>query len=84
MFEIFSDANSVIMKHLLSTIFALLIAFNLSAQNTHNGHEYIDLGLSVKWATHNVGANTPEECGDYYAWGETTTKSTYFASNCTT
>ena len=72
------------MKHLLSTIFALLIAFNLSAQNIHNGHEYIDLGLSVKWATHNVGANTPEECGDYYAWGETTTKSTYFASNCTT
>ena len=42
-----------------------------------NGHEYVDLGLSVKWATMNVGAKTPEEYGDYFAWGETTTKSTY-------
>lgn len=42
-----------------------------------NGHGYVDLGLSVKWATCNVGANSPEEYGDYFAWGETTTKSTY-------
>lgn len=34
-------------------------------------HEYVDLGLSVKWATMNVGATTPEEYGDYFAWGET-------------
>lgn len=40
-------------------------------------HEYVDLGLSVKWATCNVGASKPEEYGDYYAWGETETKSTY-------
>lgn len=33
--------------------------------------EYVDLGLSVKWATCNVGASTPEEYGDYFAWGET-------------
>lgn len=39
-----------------------------------NAFEYVDLGLGVKWATHNVGAETPEEYGDYYAWGETTTK----------
>lgn len=38
---------------------------------TENGHEYIDLGLSVKWATCNVGATKPEEGGDYFAWGET-------------
>ena len=44
--------------------------------NTGN-HEYVDLGLSVKWATCNVGASKPEEYGDYFAWGETTTKSTY-------
>ena len=43
----------------------------------YNGHEYVDLGLSVKWATCNVGANAPEEYGDYFAWGETQTKSTY-------
>ena len=37
----------------------------------------VDLGLSVKWATCNVGADNPEDYGDYYAWGETETKSTY-------
>jgi len=42
-----------------------------------NGHEWVDLGLSVKWATCNVGADSPEDYGDYYAWGETTTKSDY-------
>ena len=46
--------------------------------------EYVDLGLSVKWATCNVGASKPEEYGDYFAWGETTTKDTYSTSNCPT
>ena len=32
-----------------------------------NEHKYVDLGLSVKWATCNVGANLPEECGYYFA-----------------
>lgn len=49
-----------------------------------NGHEWVDLGLSVMWATCNVGASSPEEYGDYFAWGETTTKSSYTASNSTT
>ena len=44
---------------------------------TENGYGYVDLGLSVKWATCNVGANNPEDYGDYFAWGETTTKDTY-------
>ena len=39
-----------------------------------NGYEYVDLGLSVKWAAYNVGANKPEDYGNYYAWRETTTK----------
>ena len=51
---------------------------------TANGHEYVDLGLSVKWATCNVGANSPEEYGDYFAWGETSTKETYDYDNCPT
>ena len=34
-------------------------------------HAYIDLGLSVKWATCNLGAYLPEEPGDYFAFGET-------------
>ncbi len=49
-----------------------------------NGHEYVDLGLSVKWATCNVGASTPGDYGNYYAWDETTTKSNYTESNSTT
>ena len=36
--------------------------------------EYVDLGLSVKWATCNIGAESPEDSGNYYAWGETKTK----------
>ena len=40
-------------------------------------HGYVDLGLSVKWATCNVGADSPEDYGDYFAWGETQPKSTY-------
>ena len=42
---------------------------------------YVDLGLSVKWATCNLGANAPEEFGDYYAWGETRPKETFTDEN---
>lgn len=44
-----------------------------------NGHDWVDLGLpsGTKWATCNVGAETPEGYGDYFAWGETTTKESY-------
>ena len=42
-----------------------------------NGHEWVDLGLSVKWATCNVGASSPSEYGNYYAWGKTLPKSDY-------
>ncbi len=43
-------------------------------------HEFVDLGLpsGTLWATCNVGANAPEECGDYFAWGETEPKTTYY------
>ena len=50
----------------------------------NNNHEYVDLGLSVKWATCNVGAETPEAYGNYYAWGETTTKTDYSSSTSAT
>lgn len=42
---------------------------------------YVDLGLSVKWAKCNIGANSPEEIGSYFAWGETTTKDEYSEVN---
>ena len=46
-----------------------------------NGHDWVDLGLSVKWATCNIGANKPEDYGDYFAWGETKTKDEYIGTN---
>ncbi len=48
-----------------------------------NGHAYVDLGLpsGLLWATCNIGAETPEEYGNYYAWGETETKSTFTENN---
>ncbi|MGN0037043.1 MAG: hypothetical protein ACI36X_07525 [Bacteroidaceae bacterium] len=47
-------------------------------------HEYVDLGLSVKWATTNVGASSPSDYGYYFAWGETSTKSEYTDANSRT
>lgn len=46
-----------------------------SLTGTVQGHDYVDLGLSVKWATCNVGATAPEKNGWYFQWGETTTSS---------
>ena len=50
-----------------------------NSNNQINNHEYVDLGLpsGLKWATCNVGATTPEEYGDYFAWGEVKPKTTY-------
>ena len=42
-----------------------------------SGHEYVDLGLSVKWATMNVGAARISDYGGYFAWGETENKDDY-------
>ena len=41
----------------------------------------VDLGLSVLWATCNVGASRPEEYGGFYAWGETTAKGSFTEQN---
>ena len=50
------------------------------------GRVFVDLGLpsGLKWASCNVGAESPEEYGDYFAWGETSTKSDYTISNSIT
>ena len=53
---------------------------------TINGYEYVDLGLpsGLKWATCNVGASSPEDYGDYFAWGETSPKAEYTWENSVT
>ena len=50
----------------------------------YNGYEWVDLGLSVLWATCNVGASSPSDYGNNYAWGETKTKSSYTEENSKT
>ena len=69
------------MKKKVFTLLLALVAIATTArsQNMMNGHEYVDLGLpsGTLWATCNVGANSPEEYGDYFAWGEITPKKDY-------
>lgn len=57
---------------------------DIADHGTIAGHDYVDLSLSVKWATCNVGANAPHEYGNYYAWGEISTKSSYDEDNSRT
>ena len=59
----------------------------LAAQDGQQGistSKKVDLGLSVYWAGWNVGASSPEDYGDYYAWGETNAKSSYTLDNSST
>lgn len=46
-------------------------------------HSKVDLGLSVCWASCNIGSSMPEEFGQYFAWGEVETKDTYSRDNYT-
>ena len=46
-------------------------------EDPYNGHAYVDMGNGLKWATCNVGAENPEDYGDYVAWGETAPKAEY-------
>lgn len=77
------------MQNLAKTIAAITLTIALlcaagckkhnSGNDTYNGHDYIDLGLpsGTLWATCNVGADIPEDYGDYFAWGETQVKYNY-------
>ena len=50
-----------------------------------NGHKFVDLGLpsGLLWAETNIGAKTAADKGDYFAWGETGTKTSYTKDNYT-
>ena len=68
------------MKHLklFATLCCAVLLF-AGAKGNENGYEWVDLGLpsGTKWAACNVGATSPEEYGNYYAWGETEPKTIY-------
>ena len=57
--------------------FCIFAATDSESNEDISTDQKVDLGLSVYWAGWNVGASSPEGSGDYYAWGETTTKSNY-------
>ena len=58
-------------------------AQGVSVSGKKDGYTYVDLGLPSRtlWATYNVGGNKPQDYGNFYAWGETTTKDYYGHEN---
>ncbi len=58
----------------------MLMSFTSCEESISNRKKFVDLGLpsGTLWATCNVGANSPEDNGDYFAWGETEPKARYF------
>lgn len=72
------------MKNLMLIVIITMTTLMVKAQSitnddVNNPHEWVDLGLpsGTLWATMNVGASNPEDCGYYFAWGETTPKEAY-------
>lgn len=66
--------------NILGTSYGDVMSFTTDGTTgTLDGHDWVDLGLpsGTRWATCNVGATSPEEYGNYYAWGETATKDDY-------
>ena len=75
---------SVVALALTTVLTSQALEPSSSTSGSINGHEWVDLGLSVKWASCNVGARNMLDDGNYYAWGETSTKSTYTRDNSET
>lgn len=67
------------MKNASNHFIATLANSNSNGGGNTTPDGYVDLGLpsGLLWAKCNLGANSPEQYGDYYAWGEITTKNTY-------
>jgi hypothetical protein len=77
-FTLFDDDNIYILKRLNKQLTSGKM-YNFPAITVTGGNNWItglwvDLGLSVKWASINLGATSPEQGGDYFAWGETEPK----------
>ena len=84
-FSVFMDSAKVPMKQRVFSGEKRSTDVSVSTvTGTIEGHGYVDMGLSVKWAACNVGARSPGAHGSYFAWGETTTKTTYTEENSKT
>lgn len=75
----FRNGSSYVNPHVSCTIDGESLLYN---KFNNNGYDYVDLGLpsGTLWAICNVGASSPEDFGNFYAWGETETKSSYSSS----
>ena len=88
--QIKKNMKNIYLKAFLKTVagmFSAVLVFTSCTTSTTgelNGHEWVDLGLSVRWATCNVGSSVPSGYGDYYAWGEIETKMEYTEENSVT
>lgn len=69
--------KKLILSTLILSFFANTFADNREIEGFGKIADAVDLGLSVKWASWNVGASSPEEYGIYFAWGETVPKDNY-------
>lgn len=84
------------MKHLFAVILMAMLLWSCDTEKDNasplpsapivapEGVEAVDLGLSVKWASCNIGASSPESYGDYFAWGEVASKESYTFGNSKT
>ncbi len=63
----------------VATVLLVAITFLVAGCEKEPNGDWVDLGLpsGLLWATRNVGASSPEDYGDYFAWGETSPKSVY-------
>lgn len=77
-----NDADADINGDGTNTIADMAILVGV-VNGTFEEHPYVDLGLPSRtlWATCNIGAHSPAEAGDLFAWGETETKSVYRTTN---
>ena len=77
-----SKGNTIIYVYNEATHQTLPIVVTVTAEEVAvTDDQFVDLGLSVKWANCNVGASEPQEYGDYFAWGEVETKESYSSNN---
>jgi len=80
-----TDAGRKAMPMTLPHATALVLLLVCTGFVSCKTHQYVDLGLpsGTLWATCNLGADKPEDFGDFYAWGETTPKDAYTPENST-
>lgn len=76
-------SSTAIHRFVINSEGSVKIYESLPNQQNNENNEYVDLGLpsGLLWGTHNIGASNPENYGKYYAWGETSDKSSYLFEN---